>query len=84
MTELHFDEMSLVRAVQNIVAYGAADQLGSVIGTALFQSPPSRDQLAAMAMQGMLASPRYSLITRALAETAYEMADAMISVRNKS
>lgn len=44
---------------------------------------PSRDALAATAMQGIIASGKYSVDSRqAIVDLAYEMADAMIARRN--
>jgi hypothetical protein len=97
MPELTFDEMSFVRALQNAVAYGTAAGVGEAIGVGLLDriakheiivrhgsAPPDRDQLAAMAMQGWLASfgPSDTIASfDGVAKTAYYMADAMLVER---
>jgi hypothetical protein len=94
--ELSFDEMAITRALQNAVAYGATQGLGDAIGQAIGQSildrlatsgAPTRDQLAAMAVQGMLADESGGEGERyrpdRLAGRAYEIADAMLAARGE-
>jgi hypothetical protein len=99
MPELTFDEMTIARALQNSVSYGTAAGVGEAIGSGLLDriarheiivrhgsAPPDLDQLAAMAMQGLLADESggeggFFRDLGVMAKRAYDVADAMIAER---
>jgi hypothetical protein len=73
----------LTDAVMHLVATGIAEGLATVLGQAIAAVPPSRDQLAAMAMQALLSKSGYEPACPRLAPAAYRVADAMLAERAK-
>jgi len=80
----------LTEAVMHLIACGEAGHLGETIGEGFARSTasPSRDQLAAMAMQGLagnweLGGEDPGRRIMALARNAYAVADAMLAERAK-
>lgn len=99
MAELFFDENALVRAVERVRGTGEANLLGEAIAQGIGehleqylrtlareagQAAPTRDQLAAMAMQGTLAADGEEKWTPdGVAAWAYDVADAMLAERER-
>ncbi len=83
-------ENDLTAAVIHLIETGEADHLGRVLaeGFARAAASPSRDQLAAMAMQGWLGSFGYDGCSdphpAGLAKFAYQIADAMLAERSRA
>lgn len=101
MPEITIDLPSLSRAVEHVRATGEASLLGEAIAQGFgerleeilrslardaAQARPSRDQLAAMAMQGALASYAGSNTDpdpAVIARYAHDIADAMLAERER-
>ena len=89
---LHFDELSIHRAVWQVIEGGAATALGETIARAFTEALQervevrlSRDRLAAMAMQGLagqLMAEGWQVSD--VAKDAYAIADAMLAERERT
>ena len=73
----------LTEALIHAIRSGTVLDFGAAIGRAIAETPPTRDQLAAMAMQGLVADPSLSLATdetrASVARLAYHLADALLA-----
>lgn len=78
----------LTEALMHAIQSGTVLDFGGVIGRAIAETPPSRDQLAAMAMPALIEGSDpvgddkdLELLARIVAKQSYAFADAMLAER---